>query len=194
MTYHPRTKRIAASAALALGIVAIIGAHQSNRARAELTGDRVTGTVEIREIDVASTSTSDPKWSSGLKGLEITVNVTGLTPGAHGIHFHEIGKCDAPEFTSAGGHFDPGPHGMTDPDVNHPYHMGDLPNLVADVNGRARLKATTTRATLSPGPLSLFDADGAAVIVHADPDQGTAGAEKSGVSGGPRIACGVVRR
>ena len=56
-------------------------------------------------------------------GLE----VTGLTPGKHGVHLHQTGKCE-PDFTAAGGHFDPGPASNTDPDANHPFHMGDLPN------------------------------------------------------------------
>lgn len=105
-----------------------------------------------------------------------------------------MGKCEAPGFTSAGGHFDPGPNSGPDPDTNHPYHMGDLPNLVADANGRATMKVLTTRVTLGDGPLSLLDADGTAIIVHGNPDQGITGEPKSGVSGGPRVACGVVTK
>ena len=69
--------------------------------------------------------------------------------------------------------------------------MGDIPNLEANADGMAALKSVTTRVTLSDGPLSLFDADGSAIIVHGNPDQGITGAPKSGVSGGPRVACGV---
>jgi Cu-Zn family superoxide dismutase len=79
-----------------------------------------------------------------------------------------------------------------DPDANHPFHMGDLPNLFADAAGKATLKAVTNRVTIGPGPLSIFDADGTAIIVHGNPDQGTTGEPKSGLSGGPRIACGVI--
>ena len=129
----------------------------------------------------------------GLKLVEITVEITGLKPGAHGVHLHAVGKCAAP-FTSAGGHFDPGPHAETDPDTNHPFHMGDLPNIVADASGKATFTAVTSRVTLSDGPLSVFDPDGTAIIVHGNPDQGIPGAAKSGVSGGPRVACGVVTK
>ena len=48
--------------------------------------------------------------------------------------------------------------------------------------------------TLAEGPLSLFDTDGSAIIVHANPDQGITGEPKSGVSGGPRAACGVIEK
>jgi Cu-Zn family superoxide dismutase len=56
------------------------------------------------------------------------------------------------------------------------------------------MKITTTRVTLSEGPLSLFDADGSAIIIHANPDQGITGEARSGVSGGPRVACGVIEK
>jgi Cu-Zn family superoxide dismutase len=70
--------------------------------------------------------------------------------------------------------------------------MGDMPNLVVDQNGVGSVKATTSRITLSPGPLSVFDQDGSVIIVHENADKGMPGAAKSGVSGGPRIACGVI--
>jgi Cu-Zn family superoxide dismutase len=72
--------------------------------------------------------------------------------------------------------------------------MGDLPNVEAGSDGRATMKAVTTRVTLSDGPLSLFDDDGSAIIIHGNPDQMITGAPKSGVSGGPRIACGVIEK
>ena len=63
--------------------------------------------------------------------------VKGLTPGLHGVHLHAVGKCE-PDFTAAGGHFDPGPAGNPDPDANHPFHMGDIPNLEANASGAGR--------------------------------------------------------
>jgi Cu-Zn family superoxide dismutase len=69
-----------------------------------------------------------------------------------------------------------------------------LPNLVADASGKATLKAVTTRVTLSDGPLSVFDADGTAIIIHVSPDQGITGEAKSGVAGGARAACGVITK
>jgi Cu/Zn superoxide dismutase len=124
--------------------------------------------------------------------VKVTARVKGLSPGAHGLHIHENGVCNAADgFTSAGGHFDPGPFGHSTPvDANHPYHMGDLPNLIAAKGGVGRLQTVTSRVTLSPSPTSVFDANGSAVIVHQNPDRGIPGV--TGASGGPRIACGVV--
>jgi Cu-Zn family superoxide dismutase len=72
--------------------------------------------------------------------------------------------------------------------------MGDLPNLVVGDDGKGSLTAVTTRVTLTDGPLSVFDSDGTAIIVHGNPDQGITGEPKSGVSGGPRAACGVLTK
>lgn len=153
------------------------------KARAEIKGDGITGTAEFEEQTRETTHV-----------VVITVKASGLKPGRHGVHLHAVGKCEPPGFTAAGGHFDPGPAGNTDPDANHPFHMGDIPNLEVGKDGTGTLHSVTTRVTLSAGPLSLFDADGTAVIVHANPDQGITGDPKSGVSGGPRVACGVVTK
>ncbi|MEO8076284.1 MAG: superoxide dismutase family protein [Acidobacteriota bacterium] len=152
------------------------------RAHAALKGEGITGTADFVE-----------RTAGTGKVVDITVTVTGLKAGMHGVHLHAVGKCE-PDFTAAGGHFDPGPAGNMDPDANHPFHMGDLPNLQASGTGSAKLTAMTTRVTLSDGPLSLFDADGSAIVIHGNPDQGITGEPKSGVSGGPRVACGVITK
>lgn len=169
------------------------GGHQAGQARsagkatarahATIAGEGVTGTADIVEM----------AYDTGTE-VEVTVTAKGLKPGLHGVHFHAVGKCEPPAFTAAGGHFDPGPAGNTDPDVNHPYHLGDIPNLRVGADGSGTLQARTTRVTVSAGPLSLMDADGSAIIIHANPDQGITGEAKSGVSGGPRAACGVIEK
>jgi Cu-Zn family superoxide dismutase len=158
------------------------GAGGTVRASAAITGEGITGTAEFVER----------KQGTGVV-VEIIVSASGLKPGLHGVHLHAVGKCE-PDFAAAGGHFDPGPASNPDPDANHPFHMGDVPNLDVGANGRGTLKAVTTRVTLSDGPLSLFDADGSAIIIHGNPDQGVTGEPKSGVSGGPRVACGVIEK
>lgn len=187
------------SAVAALALVSAVAARPAAQtkpleARAVIKGEGVEGTATFKEVEAKTRGLSDGAMTTGLMAVEIEVDVTGLKPGPHGLHLHAVGKCDPPGFVTAGGHFDPGPAGNTDPDANHPFHMGDLPNLVADVKGHAVLKTVTTRVTLGPGPLSLFDADGTAIIVHANPDQGITGESKSGVSGGPRLACGVIEK
>jgi len=151
-------------------------------AHAAIKGEGITGSADFTERSMGTG-----------KIVDITVTVSGLKPGMHGVHLHAIGKCE-PDFTAAGGHFDPGPAGNMDPDANHPFHMGDIPNLDAGANGTGTMKISTTRVTLSDGPLSLFDVDGSAIIIHGNPDQGITGEPKSGVSGGPRVACGVIEK
>jgi len=132
------------------------------------------------------------------KFVRVKIMVKGdpsvFTKGEHGCHIHEKGVCEAPDFKSAGGHFDPGPSGNTDADVNHPYHMGDLPNIIVDEEGNGYLEAITTRFTLSDGPLCIFDEDGASIMVHAHKDPYHGGDHGSGVSGGPRMGCGVIKK
>jgi superoxide dismutase, Cu-Zn family len=149
-------------------------------ATAQIAGSGITGTATLKEYQRADS-----------RVVHIHLSASGLTPGLHGVHLHAIGKCE-PAFTAAGGHFDPGPAGNTDPDANHPFHMGDLPNLKVGADGKGELDATTTRVTLTDSPVTLFDADGSAIIIHGNPDQGITGEPKSGVSGGPRVACGVL--
>jgi Cu-Zn family superoxide dismutase len=188
-------RNLAAGAAVAAAIAFGGAARQGEfTAKADIKGEGISGTAEFREITAQRSGPTDPKFLTGTKGVEIIVTITGLKPGPHGVHLHAVGKCEAPGFTTAGGHFDPGPASNPDPDMNHPYHMGDLPNLVADASGKASLNAFTTRVTLADGPLSVFDADGTAIIIHANPDQGITGEARSGVSGGPRAACGVLTK
>jgi Cu-Zn family superoxide dismutase len=151
-------------------------------AHADIKGEGISGAAEFVET----------QQGTG-KVVSISLVVTGLKPGMHGVHLHAVGKC-TPDFAAAGGHFDPGPAGNPDPDANHPFHMGDIPQLEVKAGARNAMKITTTRVTLSEGPLSLFDADGSAIIIHANPDQGITGEARSGVSGGPRVACGVIEK
>ena len=152
------------------------------QAHADIKGEGITGTADFVESEQGAG-----------KIVTITVTLAGLSEGMHGVHLHATGKCEAP-FTSAGGHFDPGPAGNPNPDANHPYHMGDIPQISAGANGKATMKVVTTRVTLSDGPVSLFDADGSAIIIHGNPDKGITGEAGSGVSGGPRVACGVIEK
>jgi superoxide dismutase, Cu-Zn family len=139
--------------------------------------------------------------------ITVTGTVKGVTPGFHGFHVHAVGRCDpravdpatgtvVPFFT-AGGHLNPG--GTT-----HGRHAGDLPVLYVSADGTARSTVDTDALTLA----AIFDADGAAVIVHALPDNlahiptrysagGVAGpdtlTQNTGDAGG-RVACGVITR
>ena len=173
---------LAAAIAATMGVAAGAQGPRQTTASAAITGKGITGTAQLTER----------VQGTGLI-VELSLQVSGLTPGKHGVHLHAVGKCE-PDFTAAGGHFDPGPASNTDPDANHPFHMGDVPNLEVGANGSGSMKVMTSRVTLSDGPLSVFDADGTAIIIHGNEDQGITGAPKSGVSGGPRVACGVLTK
>ncbi len=122
--------------------------------------------------------------------VRINVNVSGLTPGLHGIHIHEKGNCTVPSFTSAGKHYNPlgKEHGLKNPKGPH---AGDLPNLEVDEDGTAHMNVTTNLVTLSPGPTTLFTANGTALVIHAKPDDQMT--NPSGNSGA-RIICGVIEK
>ncbi|HVI98690.1 MAG TPA: superoxide dismutase family protein [Sphingomonas sp.] len=118
-------------------------------------------------------------------GLQVSVTAANWPEGTHGVHIHTTGKCDAPKFESAGGHWNPtdAHHGINNPESPKP-HEGDLPNMEIGADGAGTLTATIPGATMA----SLLDSDGAAFVVHAKADD-----LKSDPSGnsGDRIACGV---
>jgi Cu-Zn family superoxide dismutase len=120
--------------------------------------------------------------------VRIVVEAKGLPPGEKAVHIHEVGRCEPPGFTSAGGHFNPGmrQHGLLNPQGPH---AGDLPNFTVGADGTGRLETTSDRITLGAGPTSLFDADGSALVLHVGPDDFRT--DPTGNSGA-RLACGVI--
>ena len=118
-------------------------------------------------------------------GLRFTLDAMAMPPGTHGAHIHMVGACDAPDFTTAGGHWNPTgmKHGSMNPQGPH---EGDLPNLIIGTDGRGTIGITIPGATLA----GLLDADGSAFVVHASADDLMT--DPSGNSGG-RIACGVFK-
>jgi Cu/Zn superoxide dismutase len=183
------------------------GGRRAVQARAVVRGPGgIEGVVTFRQLPCPGCPTpgldappTDPRFANFPEPtVEVIARISGppaaLTPGAHGIHVHENGVCtEADAFTSAGGHFDPGPFGNSTPvDANHPFHMGDLPNLIVNARGVGVMRHVTSRITLSPGPLTVFDANGSTVIVHLNPDRGIPGV--TGAAGGGRIACGVIEQ
>jgi Cu-Zn family superoxide dismutase len=121
-------------------------------------------------------------------GVGLRIQASGLPHGIHGLHVHETGICAGPDFKSAGGHWNPASrqHGLVNPQGPH---AGDLPNVVVSANGNLTATATISGASLSPGS-ALLDADGAALVIHAGPDDNKT--DPSGNSGA-RIACTVLQ-
>jgi Cu-Zn family superoxide dismutase len=120
--------------------------------------------------------------------VKVRLTVRGFTPGTHGLHLHQTGRCDAPDFASAGPHWNPAgrQHGRQNPQGPH---LGDLPNLEVRPNGAGRVDFDVqvpvgTAADANP----LLDADGTSIVIHAAADD-----ERTDPAGnsGARIACGA---
>ena len=156
---------------------------------ASITQPAVTGNAAVAEVKNANGQTVGlATFTEVPGGVRIVMEVKGLPPGAKGVHIHEVGKCEGPQFASAAGHFNPDKkqHGVMNPQGPH---AGDLPNITIAADGSGRLETTTNRVTLGSGATSIFDADGSALVIHAAPDDFVT--DPTGNSGG-RSACGVI--
>ena len=170
---------LAALAALALPTAALADAHGGMKmATAKMISDD-------KEDAGSVTLTQTPN------GVLIEAHLKELPDGEHGFHIHETGKCDAPDFKSAGGHFNPtdAEHGLH---VEGGPHAGDMPNIHFPEDGDKGLRFEVLNAmvSLEEGEEGyLLDEDGSAIMVHAGPDDYES--QPSGDAGG-RIACGVI--
>lgn len=139
-------------------------------------------------VDAAGHALGTLTLTDATGGITVSGTLKGLTPGDHGIHIHTVGMCDAPAFTTAGGHWNPTTkmHGKDNPAGPH---LGDLMMITAGADSSATVQLTTMGGSLH-GDNMLMDADGAAVVVHAKADDYKT--DPSGNSG-DRIACGIVK-
>jgi Cu-Zn family superoxide dismutase len=154
-----------------------------------MTNTVATGRAVIYDLNGAPIGTAQlSQNANGVVSVEIAT--LALPAGTHGIHFHQVGKCEggATAFSTAGGHFNPlgKEHGLENP---RGPHAGDAPNIVIPPGGVGRVSFTTDRVSLTPGAASLFDGDGSSIVVHAGADDQVS--QPAGNSGG-RIACGVI--
>ncbi|MDH4088708.1 MAG: superoxide dismutase family protein [Nitrospira sp.] len=160
------------------------------QAHATIAGEGITGEADLHE-----------EYEGRVR---ITLKLEGtaaskLTPGRHAIHIHETGLCNP--FSAAKGHYDGNIDTLVNPEANvspglgnHPYHLGDLPNLKVNQDRKGSLYTITSRVTLSEGLNTLFDQDGSALIVHELEDQYRPDPPTKDGPGGARIACGVIMK
>lgn len=167
----------------AVGLSALLGPTEglgASEAAGELVGrdGRVFGTVRAAQ---------------GPGGVLLAVSASGLPPGLHGFHLHAVGDC-TPPFATAGGHFNPTgrPHGLLNPEGPH---LGDLPNVHVAPDGVLRVEVfapgVSIEADGARGLAALLDGDGAAVVLHEEPDDHRT--DPAGAAGA-RIACAVLLR
>jgi superoxide dismutase, Cu-Zn family len=168
-------------------IVAVCGACSAS----QLGRNAVARAVAVVS-DINGATVGTAQLSQDANGV-VTVDIASLAlpAGTHGIHFHEVGICEggSTAFSTAGAHYNPlgREHGLENP--NGP-HAGDAPNIVIPASGIGAVSFGTNRVSLTPGTISLFDANGSSIVVHANADDQRT--QPSGNSGS-RVACGVVR-
>ena len=174
--------------------------HLSLLSVTALAAALTSGCATIEDIPEQRVGVANLAFANGLPagtaqlfahGDEVTLGVlaTGLAPGEHGFHLHTTGRCEGPDFKSAGGHLNPAnrTHGRLSPGGKH---LGDMPNLVVDSSrsARATVELDGDRATVID---TIFDGDGTAVVIHAGPDDYRT--DPAG-DAGARLACGIMRR
>jgi Cu-Zn family superoxide dismutase len=169
--------------AVAIAITSLLGA-------AALSAADKPVKVDMKDASGQSIGTAVITGDKSGSGVTIKLDVKSLTPGEHAVHIHQTAKCEAPGFTSAGGHFNPDmkQHGLDNPQGPH---NGDMPNFTVKANGTAKVTVSDPRVSMGDGANSIFANGGTALVIHAKADD-----MKTNPSGnaGDRVACGVIHK
>ena len=175
---------------LLLGLALFAGQAAEKRRKEPKTAATPTDSKALQAVAVIH-----PTLTHGCSGVveffqagprvRIRAEVQGLAPRQlHAINICEFGDCSAADASSAGGHFNPEgkPHGSV---MAKDRHAGDLGNLLADNQGKARYDITVESISLSPGRNSVL---GRSIVIHAMADDGKGETGNAGL----RIGCGVI--
>lgn len=172
--------------------IATVAAWAAALAAAPALAQEEAETIEAQVMTADGQSAGTVTFEQVDHGVVVTARLQNLPEGPHGFHIHETGACE-PDFGAAGGHYDPldAAHGF---DAPGGYHVGDLPNVYVASDGTATADVFAPQLTLAPDeddevPFTLRDADGSAIMVHAQIDDYQA---EPPDSTGERIACGVI--
>lgn len=144
--------------------------------------------LAIPLYDRANDTVGTATFTEEADGVLVQVSVEGLTPGLHGMHIHEYGKCESPDFQSAGSHYNPEgkEHGLMHPAGAH---LGDMPNIEVASDGTAEVEFELAQVTLSDGQYSLLREEGTSIIIHEKQDDGVG--QPAG-NAGERLVCGKI--
>ncbi|MFS0646638.1 superoxide dismutase family protein [Siminovitchia sp. 179-K 8D1 HS] len=144
--------------------------------------------VDVKNID--GDSLGKITFEEKADGIYLKGDLKGLPPGELGMHIHDRGKCEPPDFLSAGNHFNPDKkdHGLLN--AKGP-HAGDLPNVTVDEDGKAKVKVTAKDITFKESKTSLYTRQGTSLVIHESADDGMS--QPAGDSGA-RIACGEITK
>jgi len=168
---------ITLSTLLFLTTTAAFAAPKGNMAKAELRNaeGQPVGTATFKQVKA---------------GTQISLRLWNFPVGTHAFHIHAVGKCDSPDFKTAGGHFNPEgkKHGLKNPEGPH---AGDMPNITVATNGKGKVKVVNTRVTLGEGANSLLHEGSTALVIHEKADDDMT--DPAG-NAGNRIACGVIEK
>ena len=176
--------------AVMLSALLIVGGCGRGDAKLPVSGEKMQ-LVTAPILNTEGNQIGEVSFTEEEDGVVIALAAEGLTPGTKGIHLHETGVCTPPDFTSAGSHFNPQKkeHGFENPKG---FHLGDLPNIEVDAEGKVSAKMKNNEITLKSGAdNSILDSDGSALVIHEKADDYKT--DPSGNSGA-RIACAAVTK